>query len=90
MADGVKPQRVALLWQLGLNDASIACGVYRDSLGLELRVESASAVIVRERFDLQPRVLARAQTLREALQRRGWTDSNSQLPSSSTHPPNAL
>ena len=81
-----KPRRIALLWQLSSNDASIACGIYRDAAGLELRVETASAVIVRERFDLQPRMLARAQTLRESLQRRGWTDTNSQLPNRNTQP----
>ena len=79
-----------MLWQLSSNDASIACGIYRDDAGLELRVETASAVILRERFDLQPRMLARAQTLRASLQRRGWTDSNSQHPNSNTQPSNSF
>ena len=79
-----------MLWQLSSNDASIACGIYRDAVGLELRVETASAVILRERFELQPRMLARAQTLRASLQRRGWTDSNSQHPNSNTQPSNSF
>ena len=79
-----------MLWQLSSNDASIACGIYRDDAGLELRVETASAVILRERFELQPRMLARAQTLRASLQRRGWTDSNSQHPNSNTQPSNSF
>jgi hypothetical protein len=39
-----------------------------------LRVESESAVMISERFDLRPRMLARAQALRQALKRRGWQE----------------
>lgn len=75
MTGVVGAQRVATLWQLAWNNAALTCSVYRDTEGLELRVESDAAVIVRERFDLQPRVLARAHSLRESLKRRGWQES---------------
>ena len=42
--------------------------------GFELSVESPTAVVITERFDLQPRALARAHALRDALTRRGWTE----------------
>lgn len=76
MTGAAGPQRVAVLWQLTWRNAALACHVYRDAEGLELRVESDAAVIVRERFDLQPRVLARATSLRESLKRRGWKDAS--------------
>jgi hypothetical protein len=69
------PERIALLWQLAWDDRTLACVIYRDDRGMELRVESDAAVIIRERFDLQPRALARAQTLRASLKRRGWQES---------------
>jgi hypothetical protein len=65
---------VAVLWRLQLNDSHIACRVYRDGGRLQLCVESATAVIVREPFDLEPRAVARARMLRENLKRRGWSD----------------
>lgn len=33
------------------------------------------AVIVEEPFDLEPRAVARAHALREALKRRGWKEA---------------
>ena len=65
---------VATLWQLAWNDDRLFCTVYRDSGGLQLRVESATTVIVSEPFELQPRMLARSQALRASLKRRGWQD----------------
>jgi hypothetical protein len=40
-----------------------------------LRIESPDAVVMTERFDLQPRMLARVKMLRAALMRRGWEDA---------------
>ena len=67
---------VATLWQMGLNDDRVRCTVYRDANGLQIRVESPTAVIVSEPFELQPRTFARSQALRDSLRRRGWTDLN--------------
>ena len=66
---------VATLWQLAWQGEQLSCAVYRDGERLQLRIQSPHAVIVTEQFDLQPRALARAQALREALKRRGWTES---------------
>jgi hypothetical protein len=66
---------VATLWQLAwFDDVRLTCSVYRDGGGLQLRVESTSALIVCERFDLHPRAVARATALRESLKRRGWCE----------------
>jgi hypothetical protein len=69
---GVDRCHVATLWQLAWNDERLSCAVYRDGKLLQLCVESATAVIVAEEFDLQPRALARAHALRDSLKRRGW------------------
>ncbi len=65
---------VATLWQLALAKDRLFCTVYRNEAGLRLRLESATAVIMSEPFDLQPRMLARTQALRDSLKRRGWQD----------------
>ena len=65
---------VATLWQLAWNDDRIFCTVYRSKDGLQLRVESATTVIVSEPFELQPRTFARTQALRASLKRRGWQE----------------
>jgi hypothetical protein len=66
---------LATLWNLTWNGDRLACVVYRGADGrMQLRVESDDAVVIDERFELQPRMLARAQALREALKRRGWED----------------
>ena len=72
---GGDPRPVATLWQLAWNRDRIKCVIYRDGNGLELRVESQNAVILTEPFDLQPRMLARTQALRDSLKRRGWQES---------------
>lgn len=68
------PRPVATLWQLAWNDDRLSCTVYRDTAGLQLRLESATAIILTEPFELQPRSLARMHALRESLKRRGWQD----------------
>jgi hypothetical protein len=65
---------VATLWQLALKDDRLFCTVYRCGDALQLRVESATTVIVSEPFDLQPRAMARTQALRASLKRRGWQE----------------
>jgi hypothetical protein len=65
---------VAVLWRLQLNGSHIVCRVYRDGARLQLCVESPTAVIVREPFELEPRAVARARMLCESLKRRGWVD----------------
>jgi hypothetical protein len=67
-------QVVATLWQLIWNDNALVCRVSRIAHGFRLSVESPSAVIVEERFDLEPRAVMRAHALGEALRRRGWSD----------------
>ncbi|MNC88586.1 hypothetical protein D3C83_44160 [compost metagenome] len=72
-AGGSEP--LATLWRLAWNGDRLACIVYRHGDGrLQLRVEVADAVIVDERFELRPRMLARARALRDALKRRGWQE----------------
>ncbi len=70
-----EPRPVATLWQLAWDDDRLSCTVYRNTDGLHLRVESPTAILLSEPFELQPRVLARMQALRESLKRRGWRDS---------------
>jgi hypothetical protein len=41
---------------------------------MELRLESAKATILTERFDMHPRAFARTKALRESLKRRGWKE----------------
>ena len=74
MTPDAPTQPVAILWQLAWNDDRLFCTVYRNSDGLQLRVESATSVIVSEPFDLQPRMFARSRALRASLKRRGWQD----------------
>ena len=71
-SDDVRP--VATLWQLALAKDRLFCTVYRNEEGLQLRLESATAVIMSEPFDLQPRMMARTQALRDSLKRRGWRE----------------
>ena len=66
---------VATLWRLALNDDRLFCTIYRHDDGFQLRVESATTVILTEPFELQPRTFARTQALRASLKRRGWKES---------------
>lgn len=74
MQRDAKAERLATLWRLAWKDDLLACVVYREERGLQLRLESASATILSEPFELQPRMLARSQALRRSLKRRGWQD----------------
>lgn len=65
---------IATLWQLAWDDSRVTCAVYRRGGGMQLRLESGDATILSEPFDLQPRMLARSQALRNSLKRRGWHD----------------
>lgn len=72
-AGGLEP--LATLWRLAWNGDHLACIVYRNGDGrLQLRVETGTAIIVNEHFELRPRMLARARALRDALKRRGWEE----------------
>ncbi len=71
-SDDVRP--VATLWQLALAKDRLFCTVYRNEEGLQLQLESPTAVIMSEPFDLEPRMMARTQALRESLKRRGWRE----------------
>jgi hypothetical protein len=65
---------IATLWKLGWEGASVACVIYRHQTGLQLRLESPTATIMNEPFEMQPRMFARTQALRDSLKRRGWQD----------------
>ena len=71
---------IATLWQLALNDDRLFCTIYRNKQGLQMRVESPTAVILSEAFELQPRSFARTRALRASLKRRGWQDAKAQSP----------
>lgn len=66
---------VAVLWEVEWNGTSLRCAVFRHAKGLEMRVESAAAIVVSEPFGLQPRAVARATALHRELTRRGWRDT---------------
>jgi hypothetical protein len=66
---------LATLWRLAWEGNHLTCVVYNTHDGMQLSIESPEAVVIREKFDLQPRALARARALREALKRRGWHDT---------------
>ena len=68
------PERIAMLWRLSWNGEHLSCAVYREGERLEMRLESATAVLFAEPFEVRPRMLARVQALRDSLKRRGWED----------------
>ena len=70
-------RRLATLWHLAWDDARLACVIYRANGAMQLKIESEKAVVMTQPFELQPRALARAHALREALKRRGWRDAES-------------
>ena len=84
MATPGEPRPIATLWQLVLDNDLVFCTVYRNEAGLQLRVESPTAVIISEPFELQPRTFARTQALRNSLKRRGWQEFQAKEPDS--HP----
>ena len=67
---------VSTLWNLTFNEQRVRCVVYRSAGGMELRLESPTGVILKERFEMAPRALARMKALRQALKRRGWREEN--------------
>jgi hypothetical protein len=66
---------IAVLWDVERNDHRLACRIYRQGSGMQLRIESATAVLVAESFEMQPRAVARARTVHAGLMRRGWRDA---------------
>lgn len=66
---------ISTLWNLTFNAQQLRCVIYRGVNGLELRLESLTAVILSEPFDMDPRTLAKTRALRESLKRRGWEDA---------------
>jgi hypothetical protein len=62
------------LWQLTWNDERLCCAVYRAGKGLELRLESATRVLLAEPFELRPRMVLRTEALKRSLKRRGWRE----------------
>jgi hypothetical protein len=77
MSPQADSEQIATLWQLAWEDTHVlACHVYRDAAGFEMRVESNGVLIAGERCELQPRAIARAQALRVSLVRRGWRDQH--------------
>jgi len=68
--------RLATLWTLAFEENRLTCAIYRTETGLRLAIEAGEAEVLSEGFDFQPRVLSRAQALREALTRRGWHDES--------------
>jgi len=66
---------VARLWELSWETARIWCAVYRGPGGLEMRVETEDATILKEPFDIRPAAVARVKALRRSLKRRGWQDA---------------
>ena len=72
----VPDAHVSTLWNLVFEKQRVRCVVYRGVNGMELRLESATGVILREPFKMEPRALARTRALKESLQRRGWRDAN--------------
>jgi hypothetical protein len=65
---------IATLWRLAWDDDRVMCVVYRTKDGLRLALETATATIFTEPFDLQPRMMARSAALRKSLKRHGWQD----------------
>ncbi len=65
---------IATLWQLAWDDDRLCCAVYRAGKGLELRLESATRVLLSEPFELQPRMVSRTEALKRSLKRRGWRE----------------
>ena len=65
---------IATLWQLAWNDERLCCAVYRVGKGLELRLESATGVLLSEPFELRPRMVSRTEALKRSLKRRGWRE----------------
>jgi hypothetical protein len=73
-----KPSRpVATLWDLSWDGNRLRCAVYRSAKGgaFEVRLQSETALVFAEPFELGPRALARMDALRRSLERRGWREA---------------
>jgi hypothetical protein len=68
------PYRVTRLWDLSWNGDRLSCTVYRGGKGLEMRLETGATTILVEPFELRPKALARMDTLKRSLKRRGWQE----------------
>jgi hypothetical protein len=66
---------IATLWNLSWNADSVRCVIYQRDNGMQLRLESPTAVILSEPFDMQPRTFARSRALRDSLKRKGWKET---------------
>ena len=66
--------RIATLWHLTWDDVRVSCVVYQSANGMQLRLESPTAIIMSEPFEMQPRAFARTRALRDSLKRRGWKE----------------
>jgi hypothetical protein len=70
-----RDRHISTLWNLTFNEHRVRCAIYHAANGMELRLESATGVILTEPFDMEPRSLARTRALRESLKRRGWKEN---------------
>jgi hypothetical protein len=73
-SDALNARPITTLWKLGWEGATVACVIYRNHAGLQLRLESPTGTIMNEPFEMQPRMFARSHALRDSLKRRGWQD----------------
>lgn len=66
-----------MLWRLTWRRSRVTCAIYRavDGASLELRIESSTATILAEPFEMQPRGMTRVHALRRSLERRGWREA---------------
>ena len=65
---------VTVLWKLSWEQQTLSCVVYRTKIGLELRLESGTGVVLTEPYDIRPRLTARFNRLKATLKRHGWRD----------------
>jgi hypothetical protein len=70
-----KDTPIAVLWDLEWNANRLACRIYRHGSEMQLRIESPTAIVITEPFEMRPRTLARVRALRDGLTRRGWRES---------------
>jgi hypothetical protein len=80
VSDSIPQQPITTLWRLTCDASEVACVIYRVASGMELRLESPHATILREPFELQPRMVARTNALRSSLLRRGWHEPQPRSP----------
>ena len=64
-----------MLWEVEWEGQRLRCAIYRTGAGLQMRLESGTAVVMAEPFEMQPRAIARTRLLRRSLTRRGWREA---------------